>query len=42
MDPLQVVVERVSDRNLMEYLKEHPRANRIRLVGPPLFIALDR
>ena len=41
MDPFQVVVERMPDRNLTEYLKEHPEANRISLVRPLLFIAFD-
>ena len=42
MDPVQIVVERMSDRNLTEYLEEHPEADRISLVGPLLFIAFDR
>ena len=39
MNPLQAVVEWVSDRSLVEYLKEHPEANRISLVSPLLSTA---
>ena len=42
MDPFQMVAERVSDRNLVQYLEEHPEADRISLVSPLLFIAPDR
>ena len=42
MDPSQMVTERVSDRNPMEYLEEHPEADRIGLVSPLLFIAFDQ
>ena len=42
MDPFQIVAERVSDRNPMEYLGEHPEMDRIGLVSPLLFIASDQ
>ena len=42
VDPFQVVVERVPDRNLIEFLEKHPEANRISLVSPLLFIVFDR
>ena len=42
VDPLQTVVERSPDINIMEYLKEHPGANRISLVSPLLFIVFER
>ena len=41
VDPLQTVVERVPGTKLMEYLKEHPGANRIGLVSPLLFISFE-
>lgn len=41
MDPFQVVVERMPDRDLVGYLEEHPEANRISLVSPLRFIAFD-
>ena len=34
MDPLQLVAERMPDRSLVEYLEEHPEADRIGLVSP--------
>ena len=42
VDPFQTVVERAPDRNIMEYLKKYPGANRISLVSPVLFIAFER
>ena len=39
-DPFQMVVERMSDRSLMEYLEEHPEADRTGLVGLPLLLHL--
>ena len=42
VDPFQMVAERVSDRNMVEYLEEHPKADRISLVSPLPFIAFDR
>ena len=41
-DPLQMVVERISDGNLTKYLEEHPEADRISLVSPLLLIAFDQ
>ena len=41
-DPFQMVAERTSDRHPMEYFEEHPEADRISLVSPLLFIALDQ
>ena len=35
-DPFQIVAERMSDRSLMNYLKENPEANRLSLVRPLL------
>ena len=40
--PFQLVAERVSNRNPMEYLEEHPEADRIGLVSPLLLIAFDQ
>ena len=42
VDPLQLVMEWMPDRNLAEYLQEHPEANRICLVSPLLFASSDR
>ena len=42
MDPFQYVAERISDGNLMQYLEEHPEADRISLVSRLLFIAFGR
>ena len=42
VDPPQIVAERMPRRGLIEYLEEHPEANRIGLVSPLLFIALDQ
>lgn len=42
VDPLQIVTERMPDRNLKEYLEEHPEANRIGLASPLPFITFDR
>ena len=36
MNPFQIVVERMSGRDLTEYLEEHPEADRISLVSPLL------
>ena len=41
-DPFQIVVERVTDRNPMEYLEEHPEVDRISLVSLVLFIAFNQ
>ena len=40
--PFQLVVERVSDRYLTEYLEERPEADRIGLVSLLLFITSRR
>ena len=42
MNPLQIVMKRMAGRDPMEYLQEHPEANRICLVSPFLFIAFKR
>lgn len=42
MDPLQVVIERVPDRSLIEYLEEHPEASRIHLVSHFPFVTFGR
>ena len=38
----QMVVERISDGNLMKYLEEHPETDRISLVSRLLFIAFEQ
>ena len=40
-DPLQIIVEWMPNRGLVEYLEEHPEASRIGLVSPVLFAAFD-